>query len=387
MSFRSLAVLLLVCTLIVADNNAKWKIVEAQGGPSQRGAARMEAVDGHLILFGGFDECFDINAGCDHVWFNEVWSFDLDDEEWTQASPTSNVGTLPGARAFLGSAKYELKDSIIYFGGVRYNIAFNEITFFGDMWEYFPDDDHFVRRTQLGAVGPSGQVGPGKRAGTALAISGHTLYAVAGIDDQGSFTYRNDVWKYNLRTNVWTILFADRSGNAATTPAVRYLASVVYHEQGNLNELVVYGGNAEPTGSGQQNQDTWRFNLDNAQWTKVNSIPGNTVGRTHGAFALDGHKFIIALGDLNDNTNECPTNEVSGGQLATNGTWVLKLNRNNPQYCKEQVKSPPKLKRVAFAQKNNKLFIWGGFDFNCQTSTALWNTEIYSLKLSNLNDC
>jgi len=346
----------------------------------------MEVVNRKLILFAGFEECFDINAGCDHIWYNDVWSFDLDDQTWTQASPTSSDNILPEGRAFLGSAKYALTDSIIYFGGVKYNILFNSITFYGDMWQYFPQTDTFVKRTQQGAVGPSGHIGPGPRAGVALAIDGHTLYAVAGIDDTGSLTYRNDVWSYNLRTDTWTILSPDRSGVVGVTaPAVRYLASAVLHKKAHLDELVVYGGNAEPTGSGQQNEDTWRFNLASNTWTKINSIPGHNVGRTHGAFALHQEKFFIALGDRKDDTQACRTNEVSGGQLATNGTWFIDLGDDHPAWCEDSVLVPPRLKRVGFAQQNKNLYIWGGFDFDCQAAAAIWNTNVYSLPLNKID--
>jgi len=343
----------------------------------------MENIGDKLIIFAGFEECFDINAGCDHIWYNQVWQFDLHDETWTQASPTSNVGVQPGERGFLGSAKYALSDSIIYFGGVKYNILFNQITIYGDLWEYFPRSDSFVRRNQLGATGPSGHIGPGPRAGTALAIDGHTMYAVAGIDDTPGLTYRNDVWSFNLRTNVWTILFQDHSGNPATTPPTRYLASMALFN--NNKDLVVYGGNSEPTGSGHQNQDTWTFNLNHKTWTLINSIPGPSVGRTHGAFAMLQDTFVIALGDLNNDAAECRTNEASGGQLATNGTWQINLDAHNPHYCEAHPLSPPKLKRVAFTQKGNKMFIWGGFDFNCVAATAIWNTNVYKLPLANLH--
>jgi len=342
----------------------------------------MENIGDKLIVFAGFEECFDINAGCDHIWYNQVWQFDLHDETWTQASPSSNVGVQPGERAFLGSAKYALSDSIIYFGGVKYNILFNQITFYGDMWEYFPHGDSFVRRNQLGAIGPSGHIGPGPRAGTALAIDGHTMYAVAGIDDTGSLTYRNDVWSFNLRTNTWTILFQDRSGSPTATPPTRYLASMELFN--NNKDLVVYGGNSEPTGSGHQNQDTWTFNLNHKTWTLINSIPGQDVGRTHGAFALWQDNFIISLGDINNDAVECRTNEESGGQLATNGTWLINLKAHNPHYCEVHPTAPPKLKRVAFTQKAGKMFVWGGFDFDCIAATAVWNTNVYKLHLPNL---
>jgi len=374
--------LLVLSFIAVCSAVQNWELIQDSGNrPSRRGAARMVNIGNKLILFAGFEECFDINAGCDHIFYNQVWHFDVSDDTWTQAAPTSSTGTLPGERAFLGSAKYALTDSIIYFGGVKYNILFNVIIFYGDVWEYFPATDHFVLRTQQGAVGPSGHIGPGPRAGVALAIDGHTMYAVAGIDDTGFLTYRNDVWKYNLQTNTWTILFQDRSGSPSATPPVRYLASMIFHPQNPASdELVVFGGNAEPTGSGNQNQDTWRFDLATNGWTLVNSVPGPSVGRTHGAFALWQDKFFIALGDFNDDAVECVTNEVSGGQLAVNGTWILNLN-SNPAWCDANPGSPPKAKRVAFARKSNKMYVWGGFDFDCVTASAIWNTNMFSLHL------
>jgi len=341
----------------------------------------MDAVDGKLILFGGFDECFDIASGCNHTFYNEVWQYQTDFNTWFKANPTSSTGSQPDPRAFIAADHYVLTDSVIYFGGGRYNVDVSFFQFYNDVWQYFPATDTFVKRIPT-------NVGPSTRLGPEMVILEHNAYVFAGIDS--TFTYKNDLWKYNLLTNTWTLLTPN---GASGSPGPRYSPQMQLRVTPSVKHIIVYGGNAPPTGSGNQNNDTWIYHINTNTWENTTAVPGNNVGRTHGASAFYNDKFIIALGDKKNDTIACRTNEASGGQLPTSTTWYLNFrDRNDPNFDYEQASTQraPRLKRIAYCQFQKKLWIWGGFDFVCpcgiNNGTAQWNTDMFTLDLADLTD-
>jgi len=339
----------------------------------------MDAVDGKLILFGGFFECFDAAQGCDHTFYNEVWQYQVDFNTWFKAKPQSTSGQ-PDPRGFIASDHYVLTDSVIYFGGGRYNVDVTFFQFYNDMWQYFPDTDTFVKRIPT-------NTGPNPRLGPEMVILEHTAYIFGGIDN--TFTYRNDLWKYNLRTDTWTLL------TNGIGPGPRYSPQMQLRVTPTVRQIIVYAGNAPPPGSGNQWSDTWLYKIQSNTWELTPAVPGDNVGRTHGASSFYNNKFIISLGDIKNDTISCRTNEASGGQLPTNGTWYLNFREKSKEgaafdYEEAFTRRPPTLKRVAYATFDKKLWVWGGYDFQCpcgqNSGTPNWNTDMWTLRVDTISD-
>jgi len=358
----------------------QWMLEDQINHPSKRGAATMDAVNGRLVLFGGFDECFDVSLGCDHVFFNDVWQYQVDFNTWFQGNPNAPK---PDPRAFIASHHYVLTDSIIYFGGGRYNVTVSFFQFYNDIWQYFPSLDQWVKRTPVNA-------GPSPRLGPELVILEHVFYVFGGVDN--TFVTRNDLWKYNLLTNTWTLLKAD---GAPGSPGARHSAKMELRVTPSVQQIVMFGGNAPPTGSGNQDSDTWIYNIQANSWQVTPAVPDDTIGRTYGASALYNDKFIVALGDIKNDTIACRTNEASGGQLPTSGTAYLNFRDRralgpNWDYEKAMTERAPRLKRIAYAQFQKKLWVWGGFNFVCPCNifngTVEWNTRLFSLEIDQLTD-
>jgi len=331
----------------------------------------MLIVGNKLVLFGGFDECFNI-GGCEHTFFNETFVFKTSNKKWTKSTSTP----VPPARSFHLAASYDATDSVIIYGGTLYNVAFTSFAVYGDMWQYFPATDHWVERVALNA-------GPGPRVGSGLAIKGCELFLFGGLDN--FFGSHNDLWKYNLLSNLWTQLYADAPDGTPGRPPVRYLPK--FERSGNL--IYLYGGNINPAILGVQRSDMWEYRIDTNTLTEV-TVPTTVRSRVHGAAAATPKGFALSLGDVNDDVNECKANEISGGQNPVNETHVFK--RTTGWHPFVNVQNPPRLKRVAYATVDEVLYIWGGFDFICAptkvydpvTSIALWNTNMYSLKLNKI---
>jgi len=334
-------------SLILLTHGVDWKLEDQMNHPSQRGAASMNSINRRFVLFGGYNECFNPTTGCDNQFYNEIWQYLPDYNTWYQGNPTLPI---PEPRGYIGSDKYILKSSIIYFGGGSFNSAATIIHFFNDIWEYFPESDQFIKRISINS-------GPSKRLGSSLTIFGDTAYIFGGIDE--TFTYKNDLWKYNLVNNSWTLLIAD-----STPGSPGFRSSPLSQLRVNLNvqEIIIYGGDTSPAGSGNQQNDTWIYNIQTNTWKLIPSaVPGPLIGRTYGASAFYNDKFIISLGDKKNDQLACRTsNEASGGQFPTNQTWYLNFRDNdenalNLNYEKAFTQRPPNLKRVASTQDEKKI--------------------------------
>jgi hypothetical protein len=383
-------------------NGEEWRIEDQINHPSERGAATMDTVNRKFILFGGYNECFDATV-CDNEFFNEVWQYHVDFNTWFKGNPPDPI---PKPRGFVASDHYVLKSSVIYFGGGNFNATATDFHFFNEIWEYFPEKDIFVQRIPKNTLGLESTCpfqtglthlestcrieidGPSKRLGPELVILGHNAYVFGGIDE--TFTYRNDIWRYNLLNNKWTLLIPDGTpGN----PLPRYSPQMQLRVTPKVRQIIVYGGNSVPAGSGNQANDTWIYHIGSNTWEQTPAIPGQKVGRTHGASAFYNDKFILSLGDIKNDEISCKTNEASGGQLTTNGTYHLNFDeKGSPRWDYEfaRTERPPKLKRIAYTQFDKKLWIWGGYDFQCpcnQTSGfPVWNTDLYYLNIAHLTD-
>jgi hypothetical protein len=380
----------LLVGVATASQPTEWTFhAHSNAPPSQRGAARLNyinappAVPESLYVFGGFDECFDVNV-CEHTWYNEVWRYTFQDQSWTNMNPAADpVYGLPGPRGFFSSAVYNSNGvaSIIYFGGGMYNARVSVRQWYDDVWEYTPSTNSWRKRIPTN-TGPSARLGP------AIGIFQNKFYAFGGINT--AFQFQNDFWSFDLVSNTWVQIGATNAADPTLPPASYgpqlQLDTNAYGNQ--LREMIIFGGNIFPPGSGAQSEQTWIYDFDTALWRKVIStppVPGNNVGRTHGASCFKHKKFIITQGDKDDPNSECRTNQASGGQLTTNGTWVLDTDSNT--WTEVETTQGPKLKRVAFAESDDRsLYIWGGFDFSCVNgqNVVTWNTDLYSLDIHSI---
>jgi N-acetylneuraminic acid mutarotase len=274
--------------------------VEPQSGyiPSYRGSASMVAIKEELILFGGYFECFNVGA-CEHTWYNDTYHYDLATSEgvWNIAIPEE----VPGSRAYHGAVAYEKRGTMIIYGGTKYNAAFSDVVNYDDMWEYFPQDALWVKRTPKNS-------GPGARVGPGLVIRDDTMYFFGGLSPE--WVNHNDFWSYNLKTDTWSRIHDDSS--SADVPIGRYLQKMEIRDE----KIYMFSGNLNPNELGVQLADCWVYDLGTRLWEKI-PTPSGMRSRVHGASAITSRIFMDALGDTNDDLNECKVNQISGGQNPT----------------------------------------------------------------------
>jgi hypothetical protein len=364
---KILLLLSLVCVIHCND----W-VLQPTGPdvPSARGGARLVNADGTLFYWGGFFECFTNEGACDHIWREDLWHYDTNDRRWYSITPTTTTGTFPSPRGFFAANYWDEGGVVVVFGGIRYNVTLSQFLPFGDLWFYNAVDKTWTQKFPT-------NTGPGIRVGANVIIFRDEMYLFGGIT--GGFTVANDVWVLNLETLTWTQLIAD---GAAGSPVPTYISS--FRLDKPSKNIILHGGNVAPIGSGDQSRQTWSYSIQSNSWTQLTTP---FLGRIHNAYEVINRRFILAFGDIENvpgETNGCRTPEASAGQNPTAEVRQLKLS-NNEWTELFPGGGPGPLKRVTSTVVGNRIFVTGGYNFECPDPDVLgfatWNTNLYSLKI------
>jgi hypothetical protein len=204
------------------------------------------------------------------------------------------------------------------------------------------------------------------------------LYLFGGYDPR--FKAHNDLWSFDLLSNTWRQLIKD---DDPKSPSKRY---IFRFELGTSNEdLYIFGGNYRETKTIQRN-DLWKYNIPTNTFTEIVSEKNTNIsGRTHGAAAIYGDMFVIALGDIP--SGGCTTDQASERQNPTNEVWSIRVAGSRPASQWQPVKigfGPPPLKRVIYATLGDRLYVTQGFNYKCddpKSTGPIYNLETYSLPL------
>jgi len=383
----------LACTI---DHKEKsqlaWDVALAVGDiPGARGSAAMAAVRDKLVLFGGYLECFDENTGCDHFFYSDTLVFDTKKEIWRLQNPPvsppprvlSGIDTIPGSH------------SVILFGGIQFNVDVSLFLPYNDMWKYNLISNEWTQIVYNNAP-------PTPRGGIKAFILDNILYTWGGFDN--TFNVKNDVWKFDLATLLWTQLLPHTS--LPTSPQARYIYNANLHP---IQKRIYIFGGSTPVGGGEFEQfnDTWYYDIDLNQFVQIIAPNRTSVqGRTHAISALISDTWLIALGDNPEIIGECQTDEASRGQNPIDEIITLDVSYHgiaDASNWKQRKRgfTPKPTKRLAYAVVNKhndddedhfhdgkdyELWSFGGFGFVCpeNISTPLWNRETYYLPLKNL---
>jgi N-acetylneuraminic acid mutarotase len=368
--------LYLACT-IEPNEKAKlaWEVALAVGDiPGARGSAAMTAIRDKLVLFGGYLECFDENAGCDHFFYSDTLIFDTKKETWRLQNPPVS----PPPRVLSGIDTIPSTHSAILFGGIQFNVDVSVFLPYNDMWKYNLNTNEWTQIVYNNQP-------PTPRGGIKAFILDNNLYTWGGFDN--TFNVVNDVWKFDLETLLWTQLLANTA--LPTSPQARYIYNANLHPQ--QKRIYIFGG-SRPIGGGEFEHfnDTWYYDIDENQFVQIITPSRTSVqGRTHAISALVEDTWLIALGDNPDTLGECQTDEASRGQNPIDEIITLEVSLHeiaDGSNWKQRKRdfTPKPTKRPAYAVvKDSELWSFGGFGFVCpeNISTPLWNRETYYLPL------
>ena len=156
---------------------------------------------GRMWIFGGIgpsdNSLVSITASLDAVYFNDLYSFDLVNEEWTAIEPTGEQR--PEARAY--TCLCEDGGLLILFGGIGMDSITGESSVMNDIWRYSISSNAWKELTPTNGSVAENTLPPARYKAGSVMIH-HNLFVFGGASSRASPL--NDLWKFSGITLKWT---------------------------------------------------------------------------------------------------------------------------------------------------------------------------------------
>lgn len=348
--------------------------------PDVRSAPQLIRADDKAILLFGFLECFFIGAPfCENYFYNQTQTYILDLSydpfTWEIVNTTGN----PPVRTFFGADYYANANKIVFYGGVFYTADLSTLIVYSDVWLFDIATNQFTQ-----VIYPN-NTGPGPRIGITLKVVGDAFYFFGGFDP--TFTGHNDMWKFDLIANTWTLLIPN--SNSTSAPIGRYLYNAVLDDT-RLRYYFFSGSQIDNGVSFETVNDTWYYNFATNSYVVVLPLSNATNdGRIHSASTFYKKRyFVVVQGSENDNENECPTVSFAGPQGPTDTIIFLDTNNVSLGWIYADIDTNNiGLKRISGFLVDGDFYWTAGFGFSCPsntTSTPDWNSYLWSVKLNSI---
>lgn len=337
-----------------------WARVAASGTPmSGRSTPAAAALGPDVYLFGGVRD--DFQAG-QNTFHDDLHRFNTRSGRWDRLAP---AGAVPPPRAFAAAVAVPHRQWMLVFGGALYPADFSSFTAYDDLWAYDVVRNRWTQQRALNA-GPSGRSRP-----TVWQV-GDCLYVFGGID--ATFQPLNDLWVYQIGERRWTLLAPH---GAAGSPPPRHEAMA--GSRPVLGRLTLYGGETLTAEGFATLGDTWQFDLATRTWTDVTPPPAHNIAPPRNYAAADwiGLRLVLQGGDVPGGSAGCgspfpqnPTDELWQFDALTRA-WSRLQPGGDPL---------PRLKRSVGVTVGPRLFVFAGFDFQCdgQAGGQLWNEAVHA---------
>lgn len=264
---------------------------------------------GDLWLYGGYG----VDLGT-YGLLGDLWRYSIASNNWTYMGGYIPVnqkgvyGTRSIATAFnkpsgreKAMAFNDASGNFYLFGGKSSsNLAYAAAN---DIWRYSPasgqwtwlhgDTAYYLRSVygQAGVSNPKSQPGTRGQATTFKDNNGNLwMFGGSGTDslNEGSL---NDLWRYNIATNLWTWIKGDKLRDvngvygtkgtpaAGNKPGSRYGATGWTDKSGNF---WLFGGQGYSASSSGTLNDLWRYSPATGQWTWINGSNIENRSSTYG---------------------------------------------------------------------------------------------------------
>jgi len=287
---------------------------------------------GNLWLFGGVgcDTSLTSNPAC-----NDLWEFVRSKNEWVWMSGSKTGGSLgvygkqgiaspanvPGARS-LAATWTDREGNMWLFGGSGPNAPDGRYyaVCFNDLWKYSPATRNWMwmsgqssvpNGSDWQCVGNSGVYGmlgqpastnvPGGRASATSWVDAQGnfwLFGGWGRDVDGVWGSLNDLWKFDLKNQVWTWVSGSPKAwaigsygeqgtpSSSNMPGAREAAAGWSDPNGNL--WLFGGGSDASTPTPYWFNDLWTYSPTFGEWTWILGAPGNNSPGQSGSYGSLG---------------------------------------------------------------------------------------------------
>jgi hypothetical protein len=235
----------------------RWERLNPSVAPEARGGAATTRAGVLWYLFGGRSGAF----GTLRL-HNDVWSYDLTTDQWSQLSPDipkSSNANVPDQRYHGRVAADPARNRLLIFGGTSDAERFGNRVH-NDLWSF----DLTQRTWQL--VPPSSPW-PAPRQSFAADVDDQNgrWYLFGGA--RGEQIFNDEIWRFNLPSNTWEVF--NTSGSPPQPEFARFGAELAYVPV--EDRFYMFGGH-DLTALGPRN-DLWRFEINTRAWMRVN--PGD----------------------------------------------------------------------------------------------------------------
>jgi hypothetical protein len=185
--------------------------------------------------------------------YNEVWALDLTTYAWELLH--DGRGEAPAKRSTTSSIYNPAMHEVVLFGG---NLSDNGLNFTpeNDLWVFNLDTNLWRELSPQGSK-------PASRLfhSSAFDADNQTMYVYGG-GDANAFVgpFFGDLWAFNLQTERWSLL---SEGDEEVAPARRIWSTLAAHG----GKVYLFGGHDDGA-LGNQN-DTWSFDPASGEWTEL----------------------------------------------------------------------------------------------------------------------
>lgn len=333
-------------------------------------------------FFGGLQEAPDFSGTTQpsaNVFFNDIWIFDADDEEWSLL-PVS--GTKPSERAFSCAGYDEDSETLYVFGGATVANDFSAFNFFDDTWKFEFDTNTWTELTSTAGTAPSA------RAGSGCALVDDELFLFSG--NQSTFQPTNDLWKFSLDTETWTEVQPSDGSTDPTRPADRSVSNMAPIP--DEDQFIVSGGDSfsgGPTNPVTQ-EDVWVYPVSSDTWEELDTTNTPEIAHLHQAFSMTSGRFFMtqngdAQGDeTSETTCETPLQCVIV-LTPTTDTFFYDIEKEKWIEKPNIGQNLPETRRSVMALLDDTMYLWGGYGWDGKNGAnsvgKIPNEDTYKLEL------
>ncbi|MGF1524457.1 MAG: kelch repeat-containing protein [Leptolyngbyaceae cyanobacterium] len=343
----------------------RWELVATENSPQRESGSVFVMKDQDTIgVFGGYSEALDISGftqPTESTFFNDIILFHAPTQTW-KTQPAKR-GPLPSPRTMSCTVYHESTNALYVFGGVSFAADFSSFTYYGDHWKFDFDENTW---TALTTMEPS----PSARASSGCALVDDAIYLFSGGGE--NFSIDNELWRYDISSNAWTLLQANAS-EATNRPPARTQSN--FAKVPGENKLLVQGGDAfdripdPPFLVAKTQEDVWVYDIETDTWESKAVHNKPALPHNHQAFAfISSRYFLVQNGDAQGAKTVADTCQFPLQCLIpampTNDTFVYDLVEERWSFLPLASASLPPTRRSMMGRLGDTIYLFGGYGWD-----------------------